>query len=168
MKLGRKWIVLLVLATPLLCSGQQNHPSPSTSMPSSASSAGQQDDPVLKALNEMTIRAIAAEAKVEQYEFRVQALGQVIEAWKGRSETAETQLKLSRENRADAGRVFTIDQQRVVACEQQLSRAEGMLAKADARIFTLEHPGVLQELFAPKQLVKMGAAFFMGRATAKQ
>jgi hypothetical protein len=116
----------------------------------------------------MTIRAIAAEAKVEQFEFRVQALNQVVEAWKGRAETAEKQLTLAQENRADAGRVFKIDDARVVACEQQLSRAEGMLAKADARIFTLEHPGVLQELFAPKQLVKMGAAFYLGRATAKQ
>jgi hypothetical protein len=123
---------------------------------------------VLKALNEMTVRAIAAEAKVEQYEFRVQALNQVVDAWKGRAELAEKQLSLSQENRSDAGHVFTIDQQRVVACEQQLSRSEGMLAKADARIWTLEHPGVLKELFEPKQLLKLGGAFWLGRVTANQ
>jgi hypothetical protein len=128
----------------------------------------QQDDPVLKALNEMTIRAIAAEAKVDQYEFRVQALSQVVDAWKGRAELAEKQLTLSQENRSDAGRVFTIDQQRVAACEQQLSRSEGMLAKAEARIWTLENPGVLKEPFAPKQLLKIGTAFWIGRATAQK
>lgn len=116
----------------------------------------------------MTIRAIAAEAKVEQYEFRVQALGQVIDAWKGRAETVETQLKLAQENRSDAGRVFSIDQQRVVACEQQLLRSEGMLAKAEARIWSLEHPGLLKEIFEPKQLLKIGGAVWLGRVTAKQ
>jgi len=157
----RIWIVLLVLVTPLLCYGQQNLPSTSTSTPSSGSSAGLPDDPVLKALNEMTIRAIAAEAKVEQYEFRVQALNQVIEAWKGRSETVEKQLTLALENRKDAGQVFTVDDQRVAACQQQLTKAE-------ARVYTLEHPGVLRELFEPKQLIKMGAAFYLGQATARQ
>lgn len=113
----------------------------------------------------MTIRAIAAEAKSEQYEFRVQALSQVIDAWRGRAETAEKQLALAQENRGDAGRVFTIDQQRVALCEQQLSRSEVMLAKAEARVWTLEHPGLLRELFEPKQLLKVGGGILLGRAT---
>ena len=96
----------------------------------------------------------------------MQGLNQVIDAWKGRAGIAEKQLEKSQENRADAGRVFNIDDQRVVACQQQLSSAERALAKADARVWTLEHPGVLREIFEPKQLLKVGGAFFLGRVTA--
>jgi hypothetical protein len=116
----------------------------------------------------MTIRAIAAEAKVEQYEFRVQGLGQVIEAWKGRSEMAEKQLTLSLENRKSAGQVFTIDDQRVVSCQLQLSKSEELRAKAEADVLKLQHPGLLREIFEPKQFLKVGGAFFLGRITAKQ
>ena len=73
MKPGLIWIVALVLSAPFCCYAQQSLPSTSISTPSSASNADSQDDPVLKALNEMTIRAIAAEAKVEQYELECRA-----------------------------------------------------------------------------------------------
>jgi hypothetical protein len=100
---------------------------------------------VLKALQQMTIRAIAAESKNELFEGRLKDKDQVIDAWKGRAEIAEEQLKKSLENRADAGRVFTVDQARVEACQQQLQ-------KADTRIHALEHPGFLRSVFDPRTL----------------
>lgn len=107
----------------------------------------------------MTVRAIAAEAKNEVYEARLKDKDQIVEAWKGRAEIAEKQLNLSGAMDRNSQQVQSIDQFRVESCQQQL-------AKADARIFNLEHPGLLKELFEPKQLVKIGGAFWLGRITA--
>lgn len=108
--------------------------------PPSVSSAVQGDDPVLKALNEMTARAIAAESKVELYEGRLKDKDQIIEAWKGRAELDEKQLTLSLENRADAGKVFTGD-------ARMLEQANMVIAKQDAEIAKLRHPGLFASIF---------------------
>lgn len=50
------------------------------------------------------------------------------------------------------------------ACTVQLSKAETLIAKQEARIWQLEHPSVLQELFAPKQILKMATTFGAGYA----
>lgn len=99
-----------------------------------------QDDDVLKALQQMTIRAIAAEAKNELYEGRLADKEQVIEAWKGRAGIAEKQLAKSQENRSDAEKIFTGD-------ARMLEAANGIIAKQDAEISKLRNPGFLSSLF---------------------
>lgn len=106
---------------------------------SSASSVAQDDD-VLKALQQMTIRAIAAEAKNELYEGRLSDKEQIIEAWKGRAGIAEKQLAKSQENRSDAEKVFTGD-------ARMLEAANGIIAKQDAEIARLRNPSFLGALF---------------------
>lgn len=93
----------------------------------------------------MTIRAIAAESKVELFEGRIRDKDQVIEAWKGRADIAEKQLTLSLQNRTDAGRIMTIDQARVEMCQTQLS-------KADAEIHRLRNPPFFKRLFSTETL----------------
>lgn len=106
----------------------------------------------------MTVRAIAAESKVELYEGRLKDKDQVIEAWKGRADVAEKQLAKSQENRVDAGKIFTIDQFRVEACQQQLLRA-------DAEIARLRSPGFFRSIFDTKTLTGAMVGFGLGRAT---
>lgn len=109
----------------------------------------------------MTIRAIAAESKNELYEGRLKDKDQIIEAWKGRAENDEKQLALSDKIDTNSQRVQTLDSIRLLACQDTL-------AKADARVWSLEHPGLLKELFEPKQILKLGGAFFLGRMTANK
>lgn len=48
------------------------------------------------------------------------------------------------------------------ACTVQLSKAETLIAKQEARIYSLEHPGLLKEIFSPGQLFKNASFFGVG------
>lgn len=90
---------------------------------------------------------------------RLAAKDEVIRAKDGTISVRDEQLDFAKGANKDRAGANTVDQVRVEACQQQL-------AKADARIFTLEHPGLLKELFEPKQFLKMSGAFWLGRVTA--
>jgi hypothetical protein len=109
-------------------------------LPPQSESNVRQDDPVLKALNEMTARAIAAEAKNELYEGRLKDKDQIIEAWRGRAELDEKQLALSLENRADAAKIFTGD-------ARLLEQANQVIAEQKAEIAKLRNPGLFASIF---------------------
>jgi hypothetical protein len=67
-------------------------------------------------------------------------------------------LLSANKDRRDAG---TIDQVRVEACQNQL-------AKADAEIYRLRHPGLLSSLFDKRSLSGAIVGFAIGRGTANQ
>lgn len=94
----------------------------------------------MKALNEMTIRAIAAESKVELFEARIKDKEQTIGAQLKTIGVLETQLTKSQENRADAGKIFTGD-------ARMLEQANGIIAKQDAEIAKLRNPGFFASIF---------------------
>ena len=107
------------------------------------------------------IRLAAANEQIKLLNDRLGAKDTIIQAKDGLIAIRDEQLKLALEANKDRSGANAIDQFRIDACQQTL-------AKADARVYELEHPGVLKELFAPKQLVKIGAAFWIGRATANK
>lgn len=105
------------------------------------------------------IRLAAANEQVKLLNDRLAAKDEIIKAKDGTIAIREEQLELAKSANKDRSGANTIDQFRVEACQTQL-------AKADARIWSLEHPGLLKELFEPKQLIKIGGAFWLGRVTA--
>lgn len=144
----------LVLLASVNCYGQTAFPTTATlSQPSPA-----QDSETLKALEIANIRLAAANEQIKLLNDRIVAKDEVIKAKDGVIAIREEQLELAKSANKDRTEVNAIDQFRIDACQQQL-------AKADARIYTLEHPGLLKELFAPKQILKLGGAFWLGRAT---
>jgi hypothetical protein len=118
-------------------------------------------DETLKQLEITNIRLAAANEQVKLLNDRLAAKDSIIAAKDGLISIRDQQLELALSANKDRAGANTIDQFRIDACNAQL-------AKSDARIWTLEHPGLLKELFAPKEILKLGGAFWLGRATAKQ
>lgn len=112
----------------------------------------------MKALEIANIRLAAANEQIKLLNDRLVAKDEIIKAKDGTIAVREEQLELAKSANKDRSSANAIDAFRLDACQQQLS-------KADARVWSLEHPGLLKELFEPKQLVKIGAAFWLGRAT---
>lgn len=121
--------------------------------------AQQTDSETLKALEIANIRLKAANETIALLNDRLAAKDEIITAKDGTIAVRNEQLELAKSAGKDRAGANTIDAMRFSACETQL-------AKADARIYALEHPGLLQQLFAPKELLKIGGAFYLGRITA--
>lgn len=124
--------------------------------PTSAKSA--QDDPIAKALEQAVNRLAVAEEKNRLFEARLEAKDATIAAKEGLIAVRDEQLKLALSANRDRGGANTIDQFRIEACQSQLS-------KADARIYTLEHPGFLATLFDKRSLTGAAIGFGAGRFT---
>lgn len=118
-----------------------------------------QDSELLKLLEITKIQRDAAVEKNKLYEDRLAAKDAIIEAQKGIIDVRDQQLVLAKRVDVNSQQINTIEKEQIRACEQQL-------AKADAEIFNLRNPGLLRELFAPKELLKISGAFFLGRMTA--
>lgn len=82
---------------------------------------------------------------------RLAAKDEIIRAKDGTIEILETQKELAAKMASNSGRIETIDQARFEACSAQLT-------KADARIYSLEHPGLLRSIFD----VRSATGFMMG------
>ena len=100
-----------------------------------------------------------AEEKNRLLEEQLKAKDDRLAAKDDRIQNLTERIELMKANRVDTNAVNTGDALMLQACNQQL-------AKADAEIFNLRHPGLLRELFAPKELIKIGGAFWLGRVTA--
>ena len=158
MKKLRPWSLLtvaFVLSACAICSAQTV--SSTTAPPSPASPV--RDSETLKALEISNLRLKAAEEREKLLNDRLVAKDEIIRAKDGLIAIRDEQLEFAKSANKDRAGANTVDQFRIEACQQQLS-------KADARIFSLEHPGLLKELFEPKQLIKIGGAFWLGRVTA--
>lgn len=103
----------------------------------------------------------AANEQIKLLNDRLVAKDEIIAAKSGTIAVREEQLELAKSANKDRAGANAIDQFRIDACNAQL-------AKADARVWSLEHPGLLKELFEPKQILKLGGAFFLGRMTANK
>lgn len=106
----------------------------------------------------MTIRAIAAESKVGVFELRIQDKQQTIDAQQETIKIITAQLEKQTANRSDAGQVFTIDQERVANCREQLARA-------DAEIQRLRHPNIFTRIFNPDVVIAGVVGYGVGKYT---
>ena len=118
-----------------------------------------QDSETLKALEIANIRLAAANETIRLLNDRLAAKDAVIQAKDGLIEIRDEQLALAKSANQDRAAVNVGDLGLLNECKNQL-------AKADAEIYNLRNPGLLRELFAPKEILKIGGAFFLGRATA--
>lgn len=125
----------------------------------STSGSSAQDDPIAKALEQAVNRLAVAEEKNRLLEDRLAAKDEIIRAKDGTIAIRDEQLALAKSANQDRAAVNVGDLGLLNECKNQL-------AKADAEIYNLRNPGLLRELFAPKEVLKIGGAFFLGRATA--
>jgi replication fork clamp-binding protein CrfC len=121
-------------------------------------SKNHQDDPVAKALEQAVNRLAVAEETNRLLEDRLAAKDSRIMNLMGVIAVRDEQLKLAQESRTDLGTVASIDQVRIEACQQQL-------AKADAEIHRLRHPGFLKSIFDPKVITSAMGGYLVGRSS---
>lgn len=114
-----------------------------------------QDDPVAKALEQAVNRLAVAEEKNRLLQDRLQAKDATIQGLEGVVKVRDQQLELALSANKDRAQVNNGDARMLAQCENQLS-------KADARIFSLEHPGFWKSLFDQRTLT--GAAIGFGAA----
>lgn len=124
----------------------------------SESSARSQDDPIAKKLEETVNRLAVAEEKNRLLDDRIEAKQATIEAKD--LQIAELKKALAAAEKMDQKQiqVNTGDARMLSACESQL-------AKAEARIFSLEHPGLLRSIFDFRTLTGAAAGYAFGRMT---
>lgn len=120
-----------------------------------------QDSETLKALEIANIRLAAANETIKLLNDRLAAKDTVIQAKEGLIAVRDEQLALAKSANQDRAQVNVGDAVMLNECKNQLARA-------DAEIFNLRNPGLLRELFAPKELLKIGLGFGIGRATANK
>lgn len=149
-------IVAFALGVCVTCSAQTGS---NTTAPLSLANRAAQDNETLKALEIANIRLAAANETIRLLNDRLAAKDAVIEAKNGLIEIRDEQLALAKSANQDRAAVNVGDLGLLNECKNQL-------AKADAEIYNLRNPGLLRELFAPKEVLKIGGAFFLGRATA--
>lgn len=124
-------------------------------------SAKAQDDPIAKALEQATNRLAVAEERNKLLEDRLQAKDATILNLEGVIKVRDEQLELAKSANKDRATVNVGDAGMLSQCNLQL-------AKADARIYQLEHPSLLKTLFDPKVFVPAVGAFYLGRVTANR
>lgn len=112
-----------------------------------------------------TILADAQYQKARADSAEAQASGWQKQAaqWKGLFDDASQRaeiLKSAGGDRKEAG-----DQCAVAAraYEKQITASDKRIAELEASLYKAQHPGLLKELFSPKELLKMGAAYGAGR-----
>lgn len=135
-----------------------NHLSESTATPTLEKSVVSQDDPVAKALEQAINRLAVAEEKNRLLEARIQAKDATIQALEGTIVVRDQQIALVKSANQDRIQVNTGDARMLQACELQL-------AKADARIASLERPGFLKSLFDFRTISGAAAGYAFGRLT---
>jgi len=141
--------VALVLSACVTCYAQTT--SDTTAQRSHASPA--QDSETLKALEIANIRLAAANETIKLLNGRLSEKDAVIEAKEGTIATKDEVIALLKSANLDRAAVNTGDARVLEACNQQL-------AKAEARIYALEHPGLLKSIFDGRTLSGFGAGYF--------
>lgn len=124
----------------------------------STSAVSAQDDPLAKKLEEATNRLEVAEAKNRLLEEQLKAKDDRLAAKDDRIANLNERLALRTANQQDLTTVNTGDARMLVACENQL-------AKADAEIHRLRYPGFLRSLFDVKTISGAAIGFAAGRLT---
>lgn len=124
------------------------------------------DSETAKQLQIALIQLGASEAREELLKQRIAEKDitiKAVEDGRAQRDIIIEQMKANRAdadaNRADSNRIDTGDQRMLVACNEQLSKAEG-------RIRFLEHPPILARIFNPDVLLAGGLGFGLGRWTA--
>lgn len=124
--------------------------------PSSSTSPVQDDSQTLKALEIALIRLKTAEERNSLLEDRLKAKDEIITAKDGTIAILEKQKELAEKMQINSGRIETIDQFRVEACQQQLSRA-------DAEIARLRSPSLFKRLFSTEMIGGFAIGYGAGR-----
>jgi len=119
---------------------------------SHASPAVQQDSETLKALEIANIRLAAANETIKLLNDRLAEKDAVIEAKQGTIAVKDEMISLLKSANQDRATVNTGDARVLEMCNTQL-------AKAEARIFKLEHPGLLRSIFDARTLSGFGAGY---------
>lgn len=148
-------IVVFVLSA---CAVSYSQTTSSTTVSESQKNHAQQDSETLKALEIANIRLKAANEQIGLLNDRLLAKDEIIKAKEGTIAVREEQIALLRSANQDRAGANAIDQFRVEACQQQLS-------KADAEIARLRNPGFLKSLFDVKSISGAVVGFSVGRLT---
>jgi len=150
-------IVLLVCAGFATVSGQTKSPlTVQPSLESPAASEQGKDSETLKALEIANIRLSAANEKIGLLEQRILEKDQVIGALEGKDAVKTEMIDLLKSANKDRAFVNNGDARMLVACNEQL-------AKSEARIFKLEHPGLLKSIFDTRSATGFMMGYGAGR-----
>lgn len=104
-----------------------------------------QDDPLAKALQQVTHRAELSEEKNRQYEARIEVL-------LGRISDKDQVIAVLKEQKGGLGEANTLRQEARVFDLERIADRDKLIAKQDAEISRLRNPGLLGTLFNPQFL----------------
>lgn len=110
------------------------------------------DSETLKALEIASIRLKAAEEREKLLNDRLAEKDAIADALRGNIAVKDEMIALLKSANQDRTAVNTGDARILEACNQQLTKAE-------ARIWKLEHPGLLKSIFDPRTLTGFGAGY---------
>lgn len=122
------------------------------------SSTSAQDSDILKLLEKTKLELDFANQKNKLLEDRLAAKDEIIKAKDGTIAVRDEQLQLAKDALTARTQVNTGDARILQACENQL-------AKAEARINSLEHPGFIKSLFDARTLSGAFMGYGIGRLT---
>lgn len=135
------------------------HPSGSTATPTSGKSVAgnrQQDDPIAKALEQAINRLAVAEEKNRLLEEQLKAKDDRLAAKDELIKVKDERIALMSANRTDLNTIVTGDARMLLACENQL-------AKADAEISRLRNPGFFRSIFDTRTITGAVVGYGIGR-----
>lgn len=118
-----------------------------------------QDDPIAKALEQAVNRLAVADETIKLLNERLAAKDAIIQAKDGTIAVRDEQLALVRSANTDRRAIDDSQRERLMDAKEQL-------AKADARIHQLEHPGFLRSLFDPRTAYGAIAGYGMCKASS--
>lgn len=157
--------VAFVLSACVLCSAQTT--TTPTAPASQQNHAAPQDSDTLKALEITNIRLAAANETIRLLNDRLSAKDEIIKAKEGTIAVRDEQLALAKSANQDRSTVNAGDARMMEADRKILAACEAQLSKADARIWSLEHPGLLRQIFNTDTLAKVGAGFLLNSVINK-
>lgn len=113
------------------------------------------------------IRLAAANDTIRLLNDRLTAKDEIIKAKEGTIAVRDEQLALAKSANQDRSTVNAGDARMMEADKKILARCDAQLEKAEARIWSLEHPGLLRQIFNTDTLAKVGAGFFLNSVIKK-
>jgi uncharacterized coiled-coil protein SlyX len=111
-----------------------------------------QDSETLKALEIVNLRLAAAHETIKLLNDRLTEKDAIADALRSNIAVKDEMISLLKSANQDRTTVNTGDARILEACNQQLTKAE-------ARIWKLEHPGLLRSIFDPRSLTGFGAGY---------
>jgi hypothetical protein len=104
-------------------------------------------------------------ARADSAEAQVQGWKKQAGEWKGLFDDATARAELLKGATVDRKEAGDSCMVAVKSYQDQVAASDKRIAQLEADLYKAQHPGILKELFSPKELLKMGVAYGAGRVS---